>query len=90
MQHCAGGIGPQDVPDQALTAITRWVEAGEAPRQMVANRVAGALPARSFLLCAHPERAVFKGGLENRKGLDLDNAANWRCERSQERHDDRH
>src|SRR5690606_12054662 len=78
--HCAGGIGPQDTPTQALDAIVRWVEKGVAPQSLVANRAPSAtLPARSFRLCPYPQRALFKGGLENPKGLDVNDAANWRC-----------
>ena len=78
--HCAGGIGPQDTPTQALDAIVRWVEKGVAPQSLVVNRAPSAtLPARSFRLCPYPQRALFKGGLENPKGLDVNDAANWRC-----------
>ena len=81
-QHCGGGIGAQDVPDQALAAITRWVEQGEPPHSMVGHAAPNpaAVP-RSFLLCAYPEKPRFLGGLDNRKGLDVNDAANWRCER---------
>jgi Tannase and feruloyl esterase len=86
VQHCGGGIGPQDVSDQALKAITRWVEEGEAPRSMVGHSAPNpALLPRSFLLCPHPEKARFLGGLENRRGLDVNDAANWRCERPRSR-----
>lgn len=82
VQHCGGGIGPQDVPEQALKAITRWVEQGQAPESMVGHNAADpAVLARSFLLCAYPERAQFRGGLSNRQGLNVNDASNWYCAR---------
>jgi hypothetical protein len=83
MQHCGGGIGPQDVAAQALPALVNWVENGKAPTQLTGNRAANAtLPARSFLLCPSPQRAVFRGGVTNTGGLDVNNAANWDCKSS--------
>ncbi|WP_158080786.1 tannase/feruloyl esterase family alpha/beta hydrolase [Pelomonas sp. KK5] len=81
LQHCGGGAGPQDVAAQALPALAQWVEAGTAPTQLVANRAAGtSLPARTFLLCPHPQRAVFKGGVANSAGLNVNDASNWSCQ----------
>jgi hypothetical protein len=70
------------MPDQALTAITRWVEQGQPPHSLVGHSAPNpaAVP-RSFLLCAYPEEPRFLGGLDNRKGLDVNDADNWRCER---------
>lgn len=73
--HCGGGTGPQDVPTQALGALVRWVEEGDAPDGIVASNPDG----RTFLLCSYPDRAVFKGRVHNQQGLDLSDAANWRC-----------
>ncbi|WP_224000178.1 tannase/feruloyl esterase family alpha/beta hydrolase [Cupriavidus pinatubonensis] len=81
INHCGGGIGPQDTADQALPALVKWVEAGTAPAQLIANRVANAAnPARSFLLCPYPRRAAFRGGANNTGGLDVNDAANWSCQ----------
>ena len=81
IQHCGGGIGPQDVAAQALPALANWVEAGAAPTQLVAHRVVGTdLPARTFLLCPYPQRASFKGGVANGAGLDVNDASNWTCQ----------
>jgi feruloyl esterase len=81
LQHCGGGSGPQDVAEQALPAIAQWVENGEAPNQLVTNRVVSAtLPARSFLLCAYPKRATFRGGLVNESRLDVNDSVNWSCQ----------
>ena len=81
INHCGGGIGPQDTPNQALPALVKWVEAGTAPTQVIANRVADTtLPARSFLLCPYPQRATFRGGVNNTGGLNVNDAANWSCQ----------
>ena len=74
VQHCGGGIGPQDVPDQALSALVQWVEEEQPPRQLVTHSAPSAMPERSFLLCPYPQTAVF-----NEEG-DLNDAANWSCE----------
>ena len=37
-------------------------------------------PVRSYLLCPWPKKSVFKGGLDNPEGLDVNDAGNWRCE----------
>lgn len=83
IQHCGGGIGPQDVATHALQAMVNWVENGTAPAQLTANRAANStLPARSFLLCPYPQRAVFRGGVSNMGALDVNSAANWTCQPS--------
>ncbi len=42
MFHCVGGVDqPTDVPDVMLEAAARWVEKGEAPAGVVANRRVG-------------------------------------------------
>ena len=82
-QHCGGGIGAQDVASQALPALVDWVENGKAPTRLIGNRAAGAaLPTRSFLLCPSPQRAVFRGGVANPGGLDVNKAENWDCKSS--------
>ncbi|WP_312551499.1 tannase/feruloyl esterase family alpha/beta hydrolase [Massilia sp.] len=82
-QHCGGGIGAQDVAAQALPALVDWVENGKAPTQLIGHRAANAaLPARSFLLCPIPQRAVFRGGVANPGGLDVNKAENWDCKSS--------
>ena len=40
LMHCRGGIGPTDAPEQLLEALANWVEKGEAPDTVVANRSA--------------------------------------------------
>jgi len=75
MLHCRGGVGPDDVPQQAFKAIVDWVEKGTAPQSMTAHRRDG----RSFLLCPEPSRAVFSGGTKNPKSLDVNDSSNWSC-----------
>lgn len=77
--HCGGGPGPQDVPTQALNAVTRWVEGGAAPRTLIAHSAAAVDPRRTYLLCPYPQAAVFAGGVGNPRGLDVNNAENWNC-----------
>ena len=42
MLHCGGGPGAADI--DYLTALERWVEAGEAPASLVAHKVKNAVP----------------------------------------------
>lgn len=86
--HCGGGTGPQDTPYAALDALTRWVERGRAPSDLIATRPEGlvapnqqALPARTFRLCSYPETPQFRGGLHNPRSLDVNDADNWKCQR---------
>jgi feruloyl esterase len=79
--HCGLGPGPQDVPVQALDALTRWVERGAAPKTLVVHAAPTPTPTtpRSFLLCPYPQVSVFLGGIDNRRGLNVNDAANWKC-----------
>jgi feruloyl esterase len=77
ISHCGGGVGPQDVPMRALDALVAWVEDGEAPDSLVGTRPSDG---RTFLLCPYPQRSVFKGGLNNPQGLNVNDASNWVCE----------
>jgi feruloyl esterase len=42
MLHCGGGPGAADI--DYLTALERWVEAGEAPASLLAHKVRNAVP----------------------------------------------
>lgn len=59
MQHCAGGPGP-NVFD-AVGALERWVEAGEAPDRIVAEHRTAGVVDRTRPLCPYPEVAVHDG-----------------------------
>lgn len=37
--------------------------------------------ARTYKLCAYPQRSVFKGGANNPRKLNVNDAANWECKR---------
>ena len=49
MLHCGGGPGAADI--DYLTALERWVEAGEAPDSLLAYKVRNAVPT-----CQHQPR----------------------------------
>ncbi len=70
MGHCGGGSAALDRFDM-LTAISNWVEKGEAPAFV--NATGRAFPGRSRPLCAYPAHAQYKG-----QG-DPENAANYEC-----------
>jgi len=75
LMHCRGGSGATDVEDRAIEAVVNWIEHGQAPDFVVANRVSPtAGRERSFRLCAEPTRATLKSG-----GLDFKQAENWEC-----------
>jgi feruloyl esterase len=71
MNHCLGGVGPNTF--DALTALERWVEAGEAPASIIAAHVAGPGQNRTRPLCPYPQHAVYKGT------GSIDDAANFAC-----------
>jgi feruloyl esterase len=71
MTHCRGGAGPDSF--DRMGVIERWVETGEAPKQIVAERLANGVVDRRRPLCPHPQVAVYNG-----KG-SLDDAANFVC-----------
>jgi hypothetical protein len=78
MLHCGGGMGPNDVDWLAL--LDEWVTEGKAPTAVKASArtrgtadVDGATPAKSQLLCPHPEVAMLVGG-------DAGVAESYQCE----------
>jgi feruloyl esterase len=70
MLHCSGGPGPNTF--DALGALERWVEQGQAPDMIVAS--GGALPTRTRPLCPYPQVARHDGT------GSTDDAANFVCE----------
>ena len=73
--HCRGGTGPTDTVEALLSALIPWVEKGEAPRAIVANRLTRERGReKSFLLCPEPLRARLR-----KAKLDPGNAENWEC-----------
>ncbi len=92
VMHCGGGPGPsafnsanggfprppsESADDDLFVALSRWVEAGVAPSQVVATRYADGSAAKVVgmrrPLCAWPEKAWYRG-----KG-DLNDAASFVC-----------
>lgn len=73
--HCRGGTGPTDTVEALLDALIPWVEKGQAPTAIRANRLTyeGGRE-KSMLLCTEPLRARLKA-----PGLDFKDAANWEC-----------
>ena len=69
--HCRGGTGP----DQAdwMSAISAWVEDGEAPERIEASMMRDGEVAMTRPLCPHPQIAEYRG-----RG-DTNDAANFVC-----------
>ena len=80
MGHCGGGDGPNslsamwpagqeprpDAPDHdVFAAMTRWVESGKAPTQIIATKYVDDTPAKGIVmqrpLCPYPQKAWYKG-----------------------------
>lgn len=79
MWHCSGGPGPNafggqgqlvvpkpgDPSDDALAALTNWVENGIAPSQIIATKYVNDVPARGIAsqrpLCEYPNHAAYQG-----------------------------
>lgn len=71
MGHCRGGTGP----DQAdwVAALAGWVEKGQAPTSITAQRVDQGKVVTTRPLCPHPQVARYKG-----RG-DTNDAGNFEC-----------
>lgn len=80
MQHCGGGPGATefgqlgiraraDAEHDIFTSLEKWVEVGEAPGQLTAQRFVDSEPekgvAMSRPLCAYPAEAKYSGGDQN-------------------------
>ena len=72
MNHCRGGEGPNTF--DAVGALERWVEKGQAPDRLDASHASsdGAID-RTRPLCAYPHVARYKGA------GSLDDAASFAC-----------
>jgi feruloyl esterase len=71
MQHCSGGIGPDQF--DTLSAIEAWVEHGAPPQTIPASTKSDSPAPHSLPLCPYPEQARYNGN-----GA-LADAANWAC-----------
>lgn len=75
LRHCRGGPGTSNSEEPLIEAVANWVEKGEAPQEVLAERVTSARGLeRIFLLCPEPKRGFLK-----RPGLDVTKAENWEC-----------
>ena len=59
VNHCAGGDGPSSF--DALAALEKWVEQGQAPDRIVASRLTNGIVDRTRPLCPYPQVAQYTG-----------------------------
>lgn len=71
MLHCSGGPGTDTF--DALAALERWVERGDAPDTLPASHISSGTVTRTRPLCAYPKVAVYSG-----RG-STDSAENFSC-----------
>jgi feruloyl esterase len=71
MNHCGGGNGPNTF--DTLTPLTRWVENGTAPTQIIASHSTAGVVDRTRPLCPYPQVAKYKGS------GSIADAANFTC-----------
>jgi feruloyl esterase len=87
MLHCGGGDGTDlfggeagslslDPSHDALSSLIQWVEAGRAPKEIIAARMLNNEVVRTRPLCAYPLVGRYKGS------GDAAQAANFRCSAS--------
>jgi feruloyl esterase len=95
MWHCSGGPGanvfggqdqlfppkPGDPSDDALAALTGWVEKGIAPDTIIATKYVGDVPAQGIAfqrpLCQYPSHAAYRGS------GDPKDPSSFSCERDE-------
>lgn len=71
MNHCGGGPGPNSF--DALAALEKWAEHGEAPDRIDASHATNRVVDRTRPLCPYPQVAQYKGS------GNIDDAANFVC-----------
>src|SRR5262249_23263454 len=71
MGHCRGREGPNAF--DAVGALERWVEKGEAPEALTASHTTNGHVDRTRPLCPHPQVARYKGTGSK------DDAVNFAC-----------
>jgi feruloyl esterase len=71
MGHCRGGEGPDSF--DAVAALERWVERGQAPDQITASKIVNGIVQRTRPLCPYPQVAVYRGS------GSMDEAASFTC-----------
>ncbi|KAH7394295.1 feruloyl esterase B precursor [Pyrenochaeta sp. MPI-SDFR-AT-0127] len=70
VEHCYGGSGA--VPTDPLAALVRWVEEGDVPETLAANRTVNGTHWKQDL-CLYPLSSVYQGG-------DPAEASSFRCQ----------
>ncbi len=73
MGHCSGGEGAAPATADLLTAISNWVEKGQAPTSIPAAHMTGSQADLTRPLCAYPQVETYKGS------GDIKDAANFTC-----------
>jgi feruloyl esterase len=86
VQHCAGGVGPDnfgqfgdpatnDPHSNGRLALEQWVEKGAAPTDIIAGKYeeGSKTPKMTRPLCPYPQAAKYKGT------GDTNDAANFTC-----------
>ncbi len=71
MDHCRGGPGPDQF--DAVAALVKWVEEGEAPETLIVSGETPEGEKRTRLLCDYPAVAVYDGD------SDPDSADSYSC-----------
>jgi feruloyl esterase len=71
MNHCRGGVGPNTF--DAIGALDRWVEQGQAPNRIEASHATDGKVDRTRPLCPYPQVARYNGS------GSIDDAANFTC-----------
>ena len=59
MGHCGGGAGPGTF--DALAALGKWREKGEAPDQLIGSHLSKGVADRTRPICAYPNTARYRG-----------------------------
>ncbi len=73
MGHCGGGDGGTPSTADLLTAISNWVEKGQAPESIPASHTTAGKVDLTRPLCAYPQVETYKGS------GDINDAANFTC-----------
>ena len=68
MLHCSGGPGADTF--DAVGALERWVEQGQAPNELMASHMKDGQATFTRPLCAYPRTATYDSG-----------TSTWRCPR---------
>lgn len=71
MAHCSGGPGLNQI--DAVESLERWVEKGEAPERIVAQRIVKGVTEMTRPICPYPKTTQYNGT------GDTNDAANFSC-----------